>query len=51
MKTKRKTGYFMSKTYIIMQNSPTDVGNGASRQGEKQVASGQTYTHTHKIIQ
>ena len=38
---RKETGYFWSNiyTHTIMQNSPSDVGNGGSRQGEKLVTS------------
>ena len=41
---------YITQDYLV--NSQSDVGNRESRQGENQVTSGQTYTHTqHKTIQ
>ena len=53
--TKRENGYFWSNIHTVhmhntrlfsTENSLADFGNGRSRQGEKQVTSGQSYTHT-----
>ena len=48
---RRETGYFWSNIHTCttqdhLVNSLADVGNGGSRQGGKQVTSGQTYTYT-----